>query len=98
MAIPDYQSLMSPVLSLMADNKTRSVKEVIEALAVLFNWTAEDLEELFPSGSQPVAHSRINWAITYLKKSWITRKPTQISSMHNRRRISCCSSSGCKSR
>jgi len=47
MAIPDYQSLMSPVLSLMADNKTRTVKEVIEALAVLFNWTAEDLDELY---------------------------------------------------
>jgi restriction system protein len=75
MAIPDYQSLMNPVLSLMADNKTRSVKEVVEALAVLFNWTAEDLDELIPSGVQSVAQSRVGWAITYLKKAGLIESP-----------------------
>jgi restriction system protein len=75
MAIPDYQSLMSPVLFLMADNKTRSVKEVIEALAVLFNWTAEDLDELIPSGVQSVAQSRVGWAVTYLKKAGLIESP-----------------------
>ena len=75
MAIPDYQSLMNPVLSLMADNKTRSVKEVVEALAVLFNWTAEDLDELIPSGVQSVAQSRVGWAVTYLKKSGLIESP-----------------------
>ena len=75
MAIPDYQSLMNPVLSLMADNKTRSVKEVVEALAVLFNWTAEDLDELIPSGVQSVAQSRVGWAVTYLKKAGLIESP-----------------------
>lgn len=75
MAIPDYQSLMSPVLSLMADKKTRSVKEVIEALAVVFNWTAEDLNELIPSGDKSVAQSRVGWAVTYLKKSGLLESP-----------------------
>jgi restriction system protein len=58
MAIPDYQSLMNPVLSLMADNKTRSVKEVLAELSLQQSWTDEELEELLPSGSQTVAHSR----------------------------------------
>ena len=75
MAIPDYQSLMNPVLSLMADNKTRSVRDVIEALAVLFNWTAEDLDERIPSGVQSVAQSRVGWAVTYLKKAGLIESP-----------------------
>ena len=66
---------MNPVLSLMADNKTRSVKEVVEALAVLFNWTAEDLDELIPSGVQSVAQSRVGWAVTYLKKAGLIESP-----------------------
>ena len=66
---------MNPVLSLMADKQTRSAKEVVAAISVHLHWTAEDLEELFPSGSQPVAHSRINWAITYLKKAGLLESP-----------------------
>jgi restriction system protein len=75
MAIPDYQSLMSPVLSLMADKQTRSAKEVVAAISVKQNWTDQDMEELLPSGSQTVAHSRINWAITYLKKAGLLESP-----------------------
>ena len=75
MAIPDYQSLMNPVLSLMADNKTRSVKEVLAELSLQHSWSDEELEELLPSGSQTVAHSRIGWAITYLKKAGLLERP-----------------------
>jgi restriction system protein len=75
MAIPDYQSLMNPVLSLMADNKTRSVKEVLAELSLQHSWSDEELEELLPSGSQTVAHSRIGWVITYLKKAGLLERP-----------------------
>jgi len=75
MAIPDYQSLMSPVLSLMVDKQTRSAKEVVAAISVHLHWTDKDMEELLPSGSQTVAHSRINWAITYLKKAGLLESP-----------------------
>ena len=75
MPIPDYQSLMSPVLSLMVDKQTRSAKEVVAAISVYLHWTDKDMEELLPSGSQTVAHSRINWAITYLKKAGLLESP-----------------------
>lgn len=75
MAIPDYQSLMSPVLSLMADKQTRSAKDVVAAISQRQNWTDQDMEALLPSGSQTVAHSRINWAITYLKKAGLLESP-----------------------
>jgi restriction system protein len=75
MAIPDYQSLMNPVLSLMADKQTRSAKEVVAVISVHLHWTDKDMEELLPSGSQTVAHSRINWAITYLKKAGLLESP-----------------------
>jgi restriction system protein len=77
MAIPDYQSLMSLVLSLMADNKTRSVKDVVAELSLLQSWSDEDLEELLPSGSQTIAHSRIGWAITYLQKAGLLSCPRE---------------------
>ena len=66
---------MSPVLSLMADNQTRSAKELVAAISVHLCWTDKDMEELLPSGSQTVAHSRINWAITYLKKAGLLESP-----------------------
>ena len=66
---------MNPVLSLMADNKTRSVKEVLAELSLQQSWSDEELEEMLPSGSQTVAHSRIGWAITYLKKAGLLSCP-----------------------
>jgi len=66
---------MSPVLSLMADKHTRSAKEVVAAISVQQHWTDRDMEELLPSGSQTVAHSRINWTITYLKKAGLLESP-----------------------
>ena len=47
MAIPDYQSLMNPVLSLMADNKTRSVRGIVAELSLQHSWTDEELAEMF---------------------------------------------------
>jgi restriction system protein len=75
MAIPDYQSLMSPVLFLMADKQTRSDKEVVAAISVHLHWTDKDMEELLPSGTQTVIHSRTSWACTYLKQAGLLDRP-----------------------
>lgn len=67
--IPDYQTLMLPVLQNCADKNEHSLREVIETLAVQLNISPEERRDLLPSGRQPVLDNRVGWARTYLKKA-----------------------------
>ena len=69
MAIPDYQSIMLPLLKLAGDRKEHSLREVIEALADEFKLTDEERKELLPSGRQATFDNRVGWARTYMKKA-----------------------------
>lgn len=69
MTLPDYQTLMLPLLEFVADKREHSVKEAISHLANRFNLTKEDREELIPSGKSYKFNGRVSWASTYLKKA-----------------------------
>ena len=73
MAIPDYQSIMLPLLQLAADQQEHALRETIDALADEFNLTDEDRNELLPSGRQATFHNRVGWARTYLKKAGLLK-------------------------
>lgn len=75
MAVPDYQSLMLPLLKLAGDGQEHSKREAIEALAEEFGLTREDREELLPSGRQSTFDNRVGWARTYLKKARLLTYP-----------------------
>lgn len=66
MAIPDYQSLMLPLLKLAGDGGEHRMAEVVERLASELKLTDAEREELLPSGKQPVFNNRVHWARTYL--------------------------------
>lgn len=68
MAIPDYQTLMLPVLKLAAVGEVR-IGDVIDKLAIEFQISDEELGELIPSGKQPVFYNRVHWARQYLKQA-----------------------------
>jgi restriction system protein len=51
MAIPDYQSLMLPVLSASL-NGERRIGEVVESLAEQLGLTREERAQLLPSGNR----------------------------------------------
>jgi len=68
MPIPDYQTLMLPVLRLGAAGEI-SVRNAIQRLATDFNLTDEERTELLPSGKQAVFANRVQWAKTYLVKA-----------------------------
>lgn len=74
MPIPDYQTLMLPVLRLAAEGETR-VPEVEERLADLFGLTPEERDRVLPSGRQKVLHNRIHWAKFYLGKAGLVDSP-----------------------
>jgi len=69
MAVPDYQSLMLPLLEATADDKIIRYRDLIDVLAKQFKLTAEERKELLPSGTQPLFDNRVGWANTYLKKA-----------------------------
>lgn len=67
--IPDYQTLMLPFLKVLADEKAHHIREAEEQLSDLYKLTAEELNELLPSGKDLVFKNRVGWARTYLKKA-----------------------------
>ncbi|MFZ2632953.1 MAG: winged helix-turn-helix domain-containing protein [Desulfosalsimonadaceae bacterium] len=53
MAVPDYQSLMLPLLRFTGRKKDEtSTGEAVEVLAKELGLTGEDLKEMLPSGIQ----------------------------------------------
>lgn len=69
MAVPDFQSVMLPLLKFSGDKKEHSMREAIEIIGEEFNLTEDDRKALLPSGMQPVFDNRVGWSKTYLKKA-----------------------------
>ncbi len=69
MAIPDYESIMLPLLRYASDQHEHSLRETIEALATGFKLSDEERRQLLPSGQQAVFDNRVGWARTYMKKA-----------------------------
>lgn len=75
MPIPDYQTLMLPVLRLAADGREHRFRDAIEQLASDFNVTDAERAELLPSGTAPLFDNRVGWARTYLKQAGLLISP-----------------------
>jgi restriction system protein len=73
MPVPDYQSLMLPVLAALGDGRERPLREVRDDVAGRLKLSQGDLAELLPSGRQAVFHNRANWAHVYLKEAGLLR-------------------------
>lgn len=66
--IPDYQTLMNPVLESASAGEVK-IRDVVAKLADTFGLTLEEREELLPSGKQQKFDNRVHWAKTYLKQA-----------------------------
>jgi restriction system protein len=69
MTVPDYQTLMLPLLRSVADQQEHVVGEVVQELAVHFRLTPDERRQLLPSGRQAAFDNRVRWAKTYLTKA-----------------------------
>jgi restriction system protein len=69
MSIPDYQSLMLPVLSASALGGETRIGDIVDRLAEKLALSPEERSELLPSGKQTVFANRVHWAKTYLAKA-----------------------------
>ena len=69
MVIPDYQSVMLPLLKYAGDGNEHRIRDAVEQLAKEFGLSEEERKELLPSGQQAIFKNRVGWASTYLKKA-----------------------------
>jgi len=75
MAIPDFQTVMLPLLSLAGDGQERSIRSAIEILGRDFALSEDELGELLPSGTTSIFTRRVGWARTYLKQTGLLKSP-----------------------
>lgn len=68
MAVPDFQTLMLPLLKLASDGQQHNLAEAIERLAQEFQLSDDDQAQLLRSG-QTRLYNRVGWTTTYLKKA-----------------------------
>jgi restriction system protein len=77
MAIPDYQTIMLPLLKLVKAEGPISNQSAIEKISDEFKLTKEERLELLPSGQQEKITNRVIWARTYLKKAGLIDSPSR---------------------
>lgn len=75
MAIPDFQTLMLPVLKSAEDKREHLFRDIVELLAEQYGLTNEERKQLLPSGRYPTFDNRVGWAKTYLKKAGLIEQP-----------------------
>ncbi|MEN9874493.1 MAG: hypothetical protein RL186_1390 [Pseudomonadota bacterium] len=74
MAIPDYQTLMLPVLTFAVNGEAR-VPELAAKVASQLGLSDDEREQMLPSGTQRVFHNRIHWAKFYMTKAGLIVSP-----------------------
>jgi restriction system protein len=75
MPIPDFQSLMKPLLTRLLDGASHPFSELLPLVASDVGVTEEELANLLPSGRQQTFRNRLHWASFYLEKADALAKP-----------------------
>lgn len=73
--IPDFQTLMLPLLKLISDGQEHKYRDIIEKLAIEFEVSDEERKKFFASGNQAIFDNRVGWAKAYLKKAGLLDSP-----------------------
>ena len=67
MPIPEFQSLMLPLLKKCEDKNEYTNQQAIEALGRQFQLSDDELAAMLPTGQQTVFTNRVAWARSYLR-------------------------------
>lgn len=77
MRIPDFQTIMRPILAFLADGQPRSAKEVITAIDDEFRLNDEERAAMLPSGRPRTIDNRVNWSLTHLSQAGLLDRPAR---------------------
>lgn len=76
MTVPDYQSLMLPLLRRFEEaSGPTAVKDHVESIADEFALTEAERLQRIPSGQENLLTNRLHWARTYMGKAGLTASP-----------------------
>ena len=75
MAIPDFQTLMLPVLELLKDGNPVKLSNMVVIMSDKYNLTEEERNEWLPSKVQKTMYNRVAWAKQYLKNAELIDSP-----------------------
>ena len=73
--IPDFQTIMLPLLKVLADQKEHTLQNLVVKICDEFSLTEEERKELVPSGVQTKIYNRVVWALTHFKKAKLILSP-----------------------
>ena len=77
MPIPDFQSIMLPLLKCLSDRSERSMRDLTEKLAADYKLTDDEKDERLPSGEQRVFNNRVAWSKSHLKGAGLLDSPSR---------------------
>lgn len=75
MGIPDFQTLMRPVLVAIDGDEPVSTAQIRDAVAAAMDVSDDDRQLLLPSGKQALFTNRVGWAITHLSQAGLLSRP-----------------------
>jgi len=75
MPIPDYQSVMLPMLQMCADGAIHHTASLAEPISDHFGLSDGERREMIPSGQSTLMRNRVGWARTYLKMARLAFYP-----------------------
>jgi hypothetical protein len=75
MPIPDFQSIMLPLMKILSDKKEHTSKDVTNELIQMFNLSDDEKNQLLLGGKQTVFENRTYWTIIHLKKAGLLESP-----------------------
>jgi restriction system protein len=74
MSIPDYQTIMRPLLEALKHGAEHRLRDIQVRLADHFGLTSEDRDQMLPSGFSTVFNDRVGWARYYLQRAGMLRQ------------------------
>ena len=77
MPIPDFQSVMRPMLVAVSDGTPHAMSDVLDAVCEHFEVTDEERAAKLPSGKQCIVKNRVAWARTYMAKAGLLLAPAK---------------------
>lgn len=75
MPIPDYETLMLPVLEYLSDKELHKTREIIENIIERYEISDDEKKQLIPSRRAKLIDNRVGWALSYLRKAGLIESP-----------------------
>ncbi len=74
-SIPDFQTLMRPVLIAVDGEVPKSNAQIRDVVAPVLGVSDEDRQVMLPSGTQTLFTNRVAWAITHMTQAGLLTRP-----------------------